>query len=67
MAPNPPSGGDGAGSPSGPPLTVAEAAWELNCSSSTVRRLIDSRRLPAVRVGRGLRIPAWAVERMLTP
>jgi excisionase family DNA binding protein len=49
-------------------LTVREAADELRCSSATVRRLVHSGALPAVRLGpapRGqIRIPATSLLTM---
>lgn len=38
-------------------LTVVECAKWYRISPATVRRLIESGRLPAVRVGRSIRIP----------
>ena len=45
-------------------LTVAEAALILKVSPITVRRYIDDGRLPAFRVGRGVRVEREAVERL---
>ncbi len=46
-------------------LTVAEVAEELRVSSMTVYRLIKSEQLPAIRVGKSLRIREDDVERFL--
>jgi excisionase family DNA binding protein len=48
-------------------LTVAEAMAELRCSESTVRRLIASGELPAVRLGtaRLVRIPRAGLDALL--
>lgn len=43
-------------------LTVAEAADELKCSVSMIRKMIRTGELPASRVGRGVRVPVAAVE-----
>ena len=43
-------------------LTVQETAAILRVSPATVRRYIASRRLPAVRVGRALRVSKEDVE-----
>jgi excisionase family DNA binding protein len=48
-------------------LTVQETAGILKVSPVTVRRYIKSRRLPAVRVGRSVRIRAEDVESLLVP
>jgi excisionase family DNA binding protein len=52
-----------------PFLRVLEAARVLSVSPRTVRRLIESRRLVAVRTGMGprahLRIPADALDRLV--
>ena len=45
-------------------LTVQETASILKVSPVTVRRFIKSRRLPAVRVGRALRIKREDVENL---
>lgn len=47
-------------------LTVDEVAAILRVSRMTVYRLIRNGQLPAVRVGRGYRIKAYAVEKYLT-
>lgn len=48
-------------------LTVDETARLLKVNRITVRRFIASGRLPAVRVGRRVRIRADAVEAVLAP
>jgi excisionase family DNA binding protein len=48
-------------------LTVDEAAKMLRISSVSVRRYVAAGRLPAVRVGRSVRIDQAAVERLATP
>jgi excisionase family DNA binding protein len=48
-------------------LRVHEAAAQLNCSISTIRRLIREKKLPAYRVGRGVRIAEADLERLLEP
>lgn len=48
-------------------LRVHEAAAQLNCSISTIRRLIAEGKLPAYRVGRGIRIAEADLERLLEP
>ena len=55
------------GSPSfdDPLLTVREVADALRVSSMTVYRMIKSRDLAAIRVGRGYRIRQSEVERFL--
>lgn len=45
-------------------LTVKETARILACSGQTVREMVHAGRLPAVRVGRVLRIPSDAVVNM---
>ena len=47
--------------------SVSEAARQLGVSSDTVRRLIKSQKLPAIRVGSGHRVPAAALESVLHP
>lgn len=42
-------------------LTVAEAAELLRCSPQTIRRLVRAGRLPALRLGRDLRISREAL------
>lgn len=46
-------------------VTVAEVAKRLRVSNMTVYRLVKSGQLPAVRVGRGYRIPEADLERYL--
>jgi excisionase family DNA binding protein len=50
-------------------LTVADAMEELRCSESTVRRLIQSGELPAVRIGtaRAIRVPRSSLDALLEP
>ncbi len=48
-------------------LTVEEAARMLRISSVSVRRHVASGRLPAVRVGRSVRIDKDAVEQFAAP
>lgn len=55
--------GDGTGVPQ--LLTVQEAADRLNASTKTVRRLIASKKLPAHRVGRLLRVAGDDLVAML--
>lgn len=46
-------------------LTVAEVAEMMRVSKMTVYRLVHSGELPAVRVGRSLRVPERAVAEYL--
>jgi excisionase family DNA binding protein len=50
-------------------LTVAETMAKLRCSESTVRRLIATGELPAVRVGsaRLVRVPQVGLDALLEP
>lgn len=48
-------------------LTVQETATLLEVSEGTVRRHVAAGRLPAVRVGRLIRIRREAVERFIEP
>lgn len=48
-------------------LTVQETAQMLKVAPITIRRYIQSGRLPAVKVGRGVRLQREAVEAFLTP
>jgi excisionase family DNA binding protein len=48
-------------------LTIDEAAKMLRISSVSVRRYVAAGRLPAVRVGRSVRIDKDAVEQFVTP
>ncbi len=50
------------GTAGGKTLRLPEAAIRLGVSVATVRRLIDSRGLPALRVGRQIRIPLTEFE-----
>ena len=43
-------------------LTVAECAQYLNCDDRTVRTLVHSGKLRALRLGRVLRIPQEALD-----
>jgi excisionase family DNA binding protein len=43
-------------------LTVAEVASVMRVSKMTVYRLVHSGELPAIRVGRSLRVPEQAVH-----
>lgn len=46
-------------------LSVAETAETLNLKPSTVRAWLNDRKLPRVKCGRAVRIPADAVERFI--
>lgn len=46
--------------------TVKEAAEVLGVSPATIRRLIDRGKLPAIRVGRSVRIERCVLEQILT-
>lgn len=48
-------------------LKVHQAAEQLNCSISTIRRLVAEKKLPAYRVGRSIRIAEADIERLLKP
>jgi excisionase family DNA binding protein len=48
-------------------LTVQETAKLLKLSPITIRRYIGSGRLPAVRIGRAIRVRREAVEELLEP
>lgn len=48
-----------------PALSPGEAAEFLGCSLSSVRRMIGRGELPAVRLGRLVRIPAAALVELL--
>lgn len=48
-------------------LRVHEAAEQLNCSVSTIRRLVAEKKLPAYRLGHGIRIAEADLERVLRP
>lgn len=43
---------------------VKEAAWRLDVSTSQAYNLINRGELEAVRVGRSVRVPAWALEKI---
>ena len=45
-------------------LTVAEAAWLLNLSEKTVRRLIEAKNLAVIRIGRSIRIHPQVIEKI---
>ncbi len=47
-------------------LTVAEVADVMRVSKMTVYRLVHSGELPAVRFGRSFRVPASAVDEVVT-
>jgi excisionase family DNA binding protein len=46
-------------------LTVTEVAAALNLKSSTIRAWLTRRKLPRVKCGRAVRVPAEAVERFI--
>jgi excisionase family DNA binding protein len=46
-------------------LTVSEVAAALRVSNMTVYRLVSSGELPAVKIGRSLRLPVDEVDRYL--
>ena len=48
-------------------LTVAETAQALRVTTITIRRYIADGKLPAVRVGKGVRVHREAVDHLLTP
>jgi excisionase family DNA binding protein len=48
-------------------LTIQETAERLRVNPITVRRFIADGRLPAVRVGRGVRVEKDAVDQLLEP
>ncbi|MBN1629919.1 MAG: helix-turn-helix domain-containing protein [Thermoleophilia bacterium] len=48
-------------------MTPKEVAERLKVDRITVYRMVKDGRLPVVRIGRGLRIPASAVAAMLEP
>ena len=47
------------------PLTVKEAAAELNVSVYTIRAWVAQRRIGHVRLGRAVRVPAAEIQRLL--
>src|SRR5947209_19741709 len=48
-------------------LTIDETAQALKVSPTTVRRFIAAGRLPAVRVGKGIRVRKEAIEELVRP
>ena len=46
-------------------LTVAEAAWLLNLSQKTVRRMIVSGNLAVIQIGRSIRINPEVIEKIM--
>ena len=46
-------------------LTVAEAAWLLNLSQKTVRRMIEAGNLAVIRIGRSVRINPEVIEKII--
>lgn len=46
-------------------LTVAEAAWLLNLSQKTVRRMIKAGNLAIIRIGRSVRINPEVIEKII--
>lgn len=48
-------------------VTISEAAERLALSTKTVRRLIARGELPALRIGRSIRIPATALDTLGRP
>lgn len=48
-----------------PLLTVPQAAHRLGCSAMTIRRRIDARRFPAVKIGNRAMVPRSFVDRLL--
>ncbi len=53
--------------PMGTLLRVREAAEQLSCSISTIRRLIAQKKLPATASGAAFRIAEADLERVLRP
>jgi len=47
-------------------FTIAEVAEYLGISQRTVRRMIKSRVLPVVRIGRSMRVSESALARLVT-
>lgn len=48
-------------------LTIDETARVLRVSAVTVRRYIDAGKLPAVRVGKGVRVQKEALDQLVEP
>lgn len=46
-------------------LTVADCAAFANVSEKTIRRLIDEGKIPSIRVGNSIRVPARWRDRLL--
>jgi len=46
-------------------MTVAEAAWRLNLSQKTVRRMIEAGNLAFVRIGCSIRIHPEVIEKIM--
>ena len=46
-------------------LTVAEAAWLLNVSEKTIRRMIEAGNLTVIRLGRSVRIHPEVIEKII--
>ena len=46
-------------------LTVAEAAWLLNLSEKTIRRMIEAGSLAVIRLGRSIRIDPEVIEKIM--
>jgi excisionase family DNA binding protein len=46
-------------------LTVAEAAWRLNLSQKTIRRMIEAGNLAVVRIGRSIRVHPEVIEKIM--
>ena len=47
-------------------FTIAEVADYLGVSARTVRRMIKTRALPVVRIGRSMRVSESALARLVT-
>lgn len=47
-------------------LTVPEVARTLRISRSAAYRLVEAGTIPAVRLGRSVRVPAWWVDDQTT-
>lgn len=48
-------------------MTITQAAERLQVHPNTIRRQIDKGQIPAIRIGRLIRIPAEIIENMLNP